>query len=80
VGSLALQQDNDSLWVLTDDSPLTWVTVLGTAAAHEVDAKTDYTAGDLDTEAEIISAFNTTNGKINSIIAKLEALGLLASP
>lgn len=50
-----------------------------TPQAHEADAKTDYTTGDLDTEAEIIAAFNATNGKINSIIAKLEALGLLAS-
>jgi len=50
-----------------------------TAQAAEADLKTDYTAGDLDTEAEIITAINTTNTKINAIIAKLEALGLLVS-
>jgi hypothetical protein len=50
-----------------------------TAQAAEADLKTDYTAGDLDTEAEIITAINATNTKINAIIAKLETLGLLAS-
>jgi len=50
-----------------------------TPQANEADAKADYTAGDLDTEAEIISALNATNTTINSLIAKLEALGLLAT-
>lgn len=49
----------------------------GTQASHIADAKTDYTTGDLDLEAEIIAAFNTTNGKINSILAALEAVGIL---
>ncbi|MHB8071552.1 MAG: hypothetical protein ACYDHF_06335 [Candidatus Cryosericum sp.] len=40
---------------------------------HIADAKTDYTTGDLDIEAEIIAAINTTNGKINAILAVLEA-------
>lgn len=34
-------------------------------------AKVDYTTGDLDTEAEIITAFNTTNGLINDLRALL---------
>lgn len=42
-------------------------------------AKTDYTTGDLDTEAEIISAINTLNGKINSILTGLKLLGLFKS-
>lgn len=46
---------------------------------HIEDAKADYTAGDLDTEAEVITAFNTTNGLINSLFAVLENLGLLAT-
>jgi len=46
------------------------------AQVHETPLKTDYTAGDLDSEAEIISAINATNTTINSIITKLEALGL----
>lgn len=50
-----------------------------TAQANEADLKTDYTAGDLDTEGEIITAFNTTNAKINAILTKLETLGLLAA-
>jgi len=50
-----------------------------TPQAAEADLKTDYTAGDLDTEAEIITAINATNTKINAIIAKLEALGLLSN-
>jgi len=50
-----------------------------TAQATEEALKVDYTTGDLDSEAEIISAINTTNTKINSIITKLKALVLLAS-
>lgn len=50
-----------------------------TAQDTEADLKVDYTSGDLDTEAEVITAINTTNAKINSIIAKLKTLGLLAT-
>lgn len=50
-----------------------------TAQAYEADLKTDYTAGDLDTEAEVITALNATNTKINAIITKLETLGLFAT-
>jgi hypothetical protein len=49
-----------------------------TQIAHVADAKVNYTTGDLDSEAEVISAFNTTNGKINTILASLETLGLHA--
>ena len=41
-------------------------------------AKVDYTTGGLDTEAEMIAAINTTNGKINSIITALTKAGILA--
>jgi hypothetical protein len=55
-------------------------TVITVAAqAHIADAKVDYTAGDMDTEAEIIAGFNTTNAKINALLAALEAAGILAS-
>lgn len=47
-----------------------------TPQAHETALKTDYTTGDLDTEAKIISAINATNTTINSIITKLESLKL----
>lgn len=53
--------------------------VVSNQQAHEVDAKTDYVAGDLDTEAKIITAINATNTKINNLLVKLEAHGLLAS-
>ncbi|MDO8302764.1 MAG: hypothetical protein Q7T18_05955, partial [Sedimentisphaerales bacterium] len=49
-----------------------------TAQVHEVDAKADYAAGDLDTEAEIITAINATNAKLNALLVKLENLKLLA--
>jgi hypothetical protein len=45
---------------------------------HLADEKTDYTTGDLDTEAEIIAAINATNTKINSVLAALENTGQLA--
>jgi len=40
------------------------------------DAKVTYTTGELDSEVEVITAFNTTNGKLNAILAVLEAYGL----
>lgn len=55
------------------------ITNAGTQASHVTDAKVNYTTGDLDAESEIIAAFNTTNGKINSILAALEGVGILAS-
>jgi len=53
------------------------ITAAGTQANHIADGKVDYTTGDLDIEAEIIAAFNTTNGKINAILAALEGAGIL---
>jgi len=41
--------------------------------AHIANASVAYTTGGLDTEAEVIAAVNATNGKINSILAALEA-------
>jgi hypothetical protein len=55
------------------------VQVLKEQQAHIADAKTNYTAGDLDSEAEIITAMNATNAKINAILAMLEAHGLVAT-
>jgi hypothetical protein len=47
--------------------------------AHVADASVAYAAGDLDSEAKIITALNTTNGKINSILATLETFGFHAT-
>lgn len=46
--------------------------------AHIADAKVNYTTGDLDTEAEIIAAINTTNTLLNTILTRLENLGFSA--
>ncbi len=51
-----------------------------TAQAHEYAAKANYAAGELDTEAEIITAINATNTTLNSLIAKIQVLGLLEPP
>lgn len=48
-------------------------------AAHIAALKVDYAAGDLDSEAEIISAINATNMAINAIIVILENLGFKAT-
>ena len=48
-------------------------------AAVVAAAKVNYTTGDLDAEAEIIAALNTTNGKINSILTALKNIGIIAS-
>jgi hypothetical protein len=47
--------------------------------AHIVDALHSYGAGDLDTEAELITAINAHGAKINALLAALEAAGVLAS-
>jgi hypothetical protein len=41
-----------------------------------VEQKINYTAGDLDTEGEIITAFNTTNVAINALRTALNNYGL----
>lgn len=46
---------------------------------HIADAKTDYTTGDLDTEAEIIAAINATNTTLNTLLAELESYKILRS-
>lgn len=43
---------------------------------HVADAKNNYTAGDLDSEAEIITALNATNTTLNAVLASLEAVGI----
>lgn len=48
-------------------------------AATVAAAKVNYTTGDLDTEAEIITALNTTNGKLNSILTALKDKGFIAT-
>jgi hypothetical protein len=55
------------------------ITANGTQAAHIANAKIDYTTGDLDTEAEIITAINATNTTINAILTALEGAGILAT-
>jgi hypothetical protein len=55
------------------------VVASGTQHAHVADAKTNYTAGELDTEGEIITALNATNTKVNTILAALEAFQINAS-
>ena len=36
VGCLALQEDDNSLWILTDDDPLTWVAVGGAGGGIDI--------------------------------------------
>lgn len=55
VGCLALQEDDNSLWLLTDDDPLTWVAVAdaGGAAVDAGDVTyTPTTAADWDSDAD----------------------------
>lgn len=49
-----------------------------TIADAKVDYADDGSADDLDTDAKRVAAANATNGKVNSIIAVLEAHGLIA--
>lgn len=50
-----------------------------TQQSHVTNAKADYASGDLDTEAEVITAINAANGKLNSVLACLQAYGLMAA-
>lgn len=53
--------------------------MLGSQQALIADAVVNYTTPGLDTEAEVIVAFNATNTKINSILDILEAHGLMSA-
>lgn len=55
------------------------ITAAGTQALTIANAKADYTALDLDTEAEIIVAVNLQATKINAIIAALKGVGIIAA-
>lgn len=49
-----------------------------TQPTHVTALKTDYTTGNLDTEAETIAALNATNTRINLIMTALEGIGVFA--
>jgi len=55
------------------------VVASGSTASAVANAKTDYAEGELDTEAEIIAAFNTTNTKLNAVLAALREFKIIAS-
>lgn len=55
------------------------ITADGTQAAAVTALKTTYTTGNLDTEAEIITALNATNTAVNAIITALNGAGILAA-
>lgn len=54
VGKLARQLDDNSLWMLTDDSPETWVQVGGGAAGAPTSSKYVTTAADGSLSAEVV--------------------------
>lgn len=54
-------------------------TALFTPGTAIADLEAAYETPELDTEAEVIVAFNATNAAINGILATLRANGLLAS-
>jgi len=49
----------------------------GNRQSHIGVLTTNYSTGDLDTEAKMIVALNATNSKINSIVSALESYGAL---
>ncbi|NCC68533.1 MAG: hypothetical protein EOM14_10155 [Clostridia bacterium] len=55
------------------------ITEAGTQALTIAALKVNYTTGDLDTEAEIITAINATNTAINAVVAALKGVGIIAS-
>ncbi|MDY6796951.1 MAG: fibronectin type III domain-containing protein [Actinomycetota bacterium] len=83
-GNRSVASDEDNVAIPSDvDIPgvykVSGTQVVGARQSAISDAKTDYTTGDLDTEAEIIAALNATNGKINDILAALRSHGLIAT-
>lgn len=58
VGKIAWQQDDDSLWILTDDSPITWVAVsFGSSSVLSVNSQ----IGAIVLDADDISDSGTTH-------------------
>jgi len=70
IGRLAWQQDDDTVWMLKDDSPITWV-ILGKAVKYErhiqLDAKADGTVGNQPTQIDFFTVgglqYPTTGSK-----------------
>lgn len=54
------------------------ITADGTQASHIADATADYTGTDITTDNLVATAINATNTKLNSILAALEGVGILA--
>jgi hypothetical protein len=54
------------------------ITADGTQASAVADATVNYTGTNLTTDNLVAGAINATNTKINSIIAALEGVGILA--
>lgn len=52
IGCLALQQDDNSLWILTDNDPLTWVRVSGGAVDADNVTYTPATLTDWDSDTD----------------------------
>jgi len=53
--------------------------VVGAQQAAITSAKTDYTTGDLDSEAKIIAGLNATNTTLNAVITAMRTHGLIAT-
>jgi len=64
---------------MVEFTPVNYSVATVVQQAHIADAKVDYAAGDLDIEGELITAFNTTNAKLNAVLAALEAAAVVAS-
>lgn len=76
VGKLALQQDDNSLWLLTDDAPVTWVAVGGAGGGGDVatDAIWD-AAGDLAVGSGADAAARKAVGATGTVLG-VQAAGL----
>jgi hypothetical protein len=70
VGKLARQLDDDSLWMLTDDSPETWVQIGGTGVSgtfttEEGDTPVDAATATLDFDASDFNVSSSPAGEAN---------------
>src|SRR4051812_16014239 len=60
VGKMALQSDNHSLWILTDDSPVTWFQLTGSGVGGAVTSVNGST-GAVTLDADDIDDSSTSN-------------------
>lgn len=79
VGKAARQTDDDTFWLLTDDSPVTWVGPLGSFSDIILTAGENLAAGDVltvDSSGEAVKASSSFSGGLFEVVGVARAAAL----